>query len=76
MDAKSDIYFFKLFAAVARTRIQAWFMGKAAEGCRTPKRKASVEKLRTARSVLDCASPLALSNSRKTINFPPTRQNE
>jgi hypothetical protein len=35
--------------------------GKAAEGCRSPRREAFTGDLRTARSVLECASPLALS---------------
>jgi hypothetical protein len=34
--------------------------GKAAEGRRSPRRKAFAHDSRTARSVLDCASPLAL----------------
>jgi hypothetical protein len=35
--------------------------GKAAEGCRSPKREAFTGGLRIARNVLECASPLALS---------------
>jgi hypothetical protein len=34
--------------------------GKAAEGWRSPRREAFTDDTRTARSVLECASPLAL----------------
>jgi hypothetical protein len=36
-------------------------LGKAAEGRRSPRREAYAGDLRTARSVMECASPLALS---------------
>jgi hypothetical protein len=38
----------------------SWRRGQAAEGRRTPRREAFTDDLRTARSVLECASPLAL----------------
>ncbi len=49
---------FLAVARAARTR------GKAAEGCRTPKRFASTGIFQNLRQLLDCASPLAL--------FPPS----
>jgi len=45
-----------------RLKLRAYFAcrGKAVEGHRTPKRLRDTEGHRTARSVLECASPLAL----------------
>jgi hypothetical protein len=47
--------------------------GKAAEGCRSPRREAFTGDLQTARSVLDCASPLALSGRAATGGIPVGR---
>jgi hypothetical protein len=42
---------------------------KAAEGSRSPKREAFLGDLQTARSVMECASPLALSEWRQRFHF-------
>jgi hypothetical protein len=50
-----------MIAAIFRfTATHAAFCKKAVEGHRTPRREAFADDSQTARSVLDCASPLAL----------------
>jgi hypothetical protein len=59
----------RIFKETANDSSPLYARSRAVEGHRSPRREALADDSRTARSVLECASPLALSNRR----LPATR---